>query len=164
MLEWNNSALGFIVVNSWWEGHRKGGIGFGQFFFYFWKSESKKKFLLKMSDNKFYKCGNLRPDDQKSNTMLSIKIFFLYISSLVLLFLSIGLFITMIKRSMHIKVQKEIQFLLFIKVNKTNLFYLVYYCSGYFWHSCWILKSSVMYFYKNFQRGNLLEPRWLNHR
>lgn len=117
-----------------------------------------------MSDNKFYKCGNLRPDDQKSNTMLSIKNFFIYISSLVLLFLSIGLLITMIKRSMHIKVQKEIQFLLFIKVNKTNLFYLVYYCSGYFWHSCWILKSSVMYFYKNFQRGNLLEPRWLNHR
>lgn len=29
-----------------------------------------------MSDNKFYKCGNLRPDDQKSNTMLSIKKFF----------------------------------------------------------------------------------------
>lgn len=26
-----------------------------------------------MSDNKFYKCGNLRPDDQKSNTMLFIK-------------------------------------------------------------------------------------------
>lgn len=90
--------------------------------------------------------------------------FFLYISSLVILFLSIGLFITVIKRSMLIKVQKEIQLLLFIKVNKTNLFYLVYYCSGYFWHSCWILKSSVMYFYKNFQRGNLLEPRWLNHR
>lgn len=65
---------------------------------------------------------------------------------------------------MNIKVQKEIQFLLFIKVNKTNLFYLVYYCSGYFWHFCWILKSSVMYFYKNFRRGNLLEPRWLNHR
>lgn len=118
-----------------------------------------------MSDNKFYKCGNLRPDDQKSNTMLSIKNgFFLYISSLVLLFLSIGLLSMMIKRSMHIKVQKEIQFLLFIKVNKTNLFYLVYYCSGYFWHSCWILKRSVMYFYKKFQRGNLLEPRWLNHR
>lgn len=106
-----------------------------------------------MSDNKFYKCGNLRSDDQKSNTMLSIKkIFFIYISSLVLLFLSIGLLITMIKRSMHIKVQKEIQFLLFIKVNKTNLFYLVYYCSGYFWHSCWILKSSVMYFYKKFSK------------
>lgn len=32
-----------------------------------------------MSDNKFYKCGNLRPDDQKSNTMLSIKIIFFYI-------------------------------------------------------------------------------------
>lgn len=135
------------------------------FFFISGNQNLKKKFLLKMSDNKFYKCGNLRPDDQKSNTMLSIKNgFFLYISSLVLHFLSIGLLITMIKRSMHIKVQKEIQFLLFIKVNKTNLFYLVYYCSGYFWHSCWILKRSVMYFYKNFQRGNLLEPRWLNHR
>lgn len=145
-------------------GAQKRGNRLWPIFFYFWKSESKKKILLKMSDNKFYKCGNLRPDDQKSNTMFSIKKFFLYISSLVLLFLSIGLLITMIKRSMHIKVQKEIQFLLFIKVNKTNLFYLVYYCSGYFWHSCWILKSSVMYFYKNFQRGNLLEPRWLNHR
>lgn len=109
-----------------------------------------------MSDNKFYKCGNLRPDDQKSNTMLSIKKIFIYISSLVLLFLSIGLLITMIKRSMHIKVQKEIQFLLFIKVNKTNLFYLVYYCSGYFWHSCWILKSSVMYFYKIFKEETCL--------
>lgn len=32
-----------------------------------------------MSDNKFYKCGNLRPDDQKSNTMLSIKKNFFYI-------------------------------------------------------------------------------------
>lgn len=117
------------------------------FFFISGNRNLKKKFLLKMSDNKFYKCGNLRPDDQKSNTMLSIKNgFFLYISSLVLLFLSVGLLITMIKRSMHIKVQKEIQFLLFIKVNKTNLFYLVYYCSGYFWHSCWILKRSVMYF------------------
>lgn len=145
-------------------GAQKRGNRLWPIFFYFWKSESKKKFLLKMSDNKFYKCGNLRPDDQKSNTMLSIKNFFLHISSLVLHFLSIGLLITMIKRSMHIKVQKEIQFLLFIKVNKTNLFYLVYYCSGYFWHSCWILKSSVMYFYKKFQRGNLLEPRWLNHR
>lgn len=145
-------------------GAQKRGNRLWPIFFYFWKSESKKKILPKMSDNKFYKCGNLRPDDQKSNTMLSIKNVFLYISSLVLLFLSIGLLITMIKRSMHIKVQKEIQFLLFIKVNKTNLFYLVYYCSGYFWHSCWILKSSVMYFYKNFQRGNLLEPRWLNHR
>lgn len=157
MLEWNNSALGFIVVNSWWEGHRKGGIGYGQFFFISGKQNLKKKFLLKMSDNKFYKCGNLRPDDQKSNTMLSIKNFFIYISSLVLLFLSIGLLITMIKRSMHIKVQKEIQFLLFIKVNKTNLFYLVYYCSGYFWHSCWILKSSVMYFYKKFSKR---KPAW----
>lgn len=57
---------------------------------------------------------------------------------------------------MHIKVQKEIQFLLFIKVNKTNLFYLVYYCSGYFWHSCWILKSSVMYFYKIFKEETCL--------
>lgn len=35
-----------------------------------------------MSGNKFYKCGNLRPDDQKSNTMLSKKNgFFLYFFS-----------------------------------------------------------------------------------
>lgn len=36
-----------------------------------------------MSDNKFYKCGNLRPDDQKSNTMLSIKngVFFIHFFS-----------------------------------------------------------------------------------
>lgn len=157
MLEWNNSALGFIVVNSWWEGHRKGGIGYGQFFFISGKQNLKKNF--------YWRCLTTSSINVETwDLMIKNLIQCWYISSLVLLFLSVGLLITMIKRSMHIKVQKEIQFLLFIKVNKTNLFYLVYYCSGYFWHSCWILKSSVMYFYKNFQRGNLLEPRWLNHR
>lgn len=39
-----------------------------------------------MSDNKFYKCGNLRPADQKSNTMLSIKNGFIYIFLLLLFF------------------------------------------------------------------------------
>lgn len=39
-----------------------------------------------MSDNKFYKCGNLRPDDQKSNTMLSIKNGFFYIFLLLFFF------------------------------------------------------------------------------
>lgn len=43
------------------------------FFFISGNQNLKKKILLKMSDNKFYKCGNLRPDDQKSNTMLFIK-------------------------------------------------------------------------------------------
>lgn len=52
------------------------------FFFISGNQNLKKKILLKMSDNKFYKCGNLRPDDQKSNTMLSIKNgFFLYFFS-----------------------------------------------------------------------------------
>lgn len=39
-----------------------------------------------MSDNKFYKCGNLRPDDQKSNTMLSIKNVFFYTFLLLFFF------------------------------------------------------------------------------
>lgn len=56
------------------------------FFFISGNQNLKKKFLLKMSDNKFYKCGNLRPDDQKSNTMLSIKKIFFYIFLLLFFF------------------------------------------------------------------------------
>lgn len=56
------------------------------FFFISGNQNLKKKILLKMSDNKFYKCGNLRPDDQKSNTMLSIKKNFLYIFLLLFFF------------------------------------------------------------------------------
>lgn len=56
------------------------------FFFISGNQNLTKKILPKMSDNKFYKCGNLRPDDQKSNTMLSIKKFFFYIFLLLFFF------------------------------------------------------------------------------
>lgn len=56
------------------------------FFFISGNQNLKKKILLKMSGNKFYKCGNLRPDDQKSNTMLSIKNGFFYIFLLLFFF------------------------------------------------------------------------------
>lgn len=55
------------------------------FFFISGNQNLTKKILPKMSD-KFYKCGNLRPDDQKSNTMLSIKNFFFYIFLLLFFF------------------------------------------------------------------------------